>query len=276
MSDALREYLRKRVDAVPGARVGLAWRQLGREGSLLLLQGDESFHAASTMKVPVMVEVLRRVDEGGLSLEESLRVENHFASLVDGSPYALTAEDDSDPSLYARAGEPVPVRELVERMIVRSSNLATNLLLERVGAQAVTESMRQLGLTRTQVLRGVEDGKAYRQGLNNTTTARDLATLLEAIHRGEAASPASCALMIEVLLRQEHNTEIPAGLPPGTPVAHKTGQISGTLHDAAIVDPAGPSPYVLVVLTAGIVDAQVARALIVDLAREVHAYTKAS
>jgi beta-lactamase class A len=122
------------------------------------------------------------------------------------------------------------------------------------------------------VLRGVEDGKAYQKGLNNTATAQDLATLLAAIERGQAASPDSTRAMRTILLAQELNQEIPAGLPAGTPVAHKTGQISSVLHDAAIVYPPGRAPYVLVVLTSGIPDEKVARALIVDLSRRVFAH----
>jgi beta-lactamase class A len=78
--------------------------------------------------------------------------------------------------------------------------------------------------------------------------------------------------MRAILLAQELNDEIPAGLPPGTPVAHKTGQITGVLHDAAIVYPPGQAPYILVVLTSGIPDEKVARALIVDLSRRVYAH----
>ena len=122
------------------------------------------------------------------------------------------------------------------------------------------------------VLRGVEDGKAYQKGLNNSATARDLATLMTAIEQGKAASPSSTQAMRTILLAQELNLEIPAGLPPGTPVAHKTGQISGVLHDAAIVYPSGRPPYVLVVLTSGIPDEKVARALIADLSRQVYAH----
>ena len=119
------------------------------------------------------------------------------------------------------------------------------------------------------VLRGVEDSKAFAQGLNNVTSARDLSALLLAIERGQAASPGSTREMLDILARQELNTEIPAGLPPGTRVAHKTGWITGVLHDAAIVYPPGRKPYVLVVLTKGIPDRAVARQLIQDISRMV-------
>ena len=269
--DSLAARIRARIAAVPGARVAVAYRDLGGADTLFI-GADTSFHAASTMKVPVLVELFRAAEQDRVRLDDSLLLVNRFASIVDGSPYALDAGDDSDSALYARVGMRVPVRELAERMIVRSSNLATNALIPLVDGERVTRTMRSLGASRLMVRRGVEDGPAYARGLNNTTTARDLATVLGAIERGTAASRASCDAMREILLRQEFNGEIPAGLPPGTRVAHKTGSITATLHDAAIVYPPGRAPYVLVVLTGGIPDARVARALIADIARLAHAH----
>ena len=270
--DSLRVALQERIAQVPGASVAVAYQHLGDAKDSLYLEADRSFHAASTMKVPVMVEFFRQVDAGKRALDQQVPLVNQFASIVDGSPYALDAKDDEDATLYERIGKPVPVRELVERMITRSSNLATNTVIALVDAKRVTKTLRSLGARQMTVLRGVEDGKAYQKGLSNTATARDLSTVLVAIERGRAASPTSTKAMRSILLAQELNQEIPAGLPPGTPVAHKTGQISGILHDAAIVYPSGRPPYVLVVLTRGIPDEKVARALIVDLSRQVYAH----
>jgi len=164
----------------------------------------------------------------------------------------------------------VSARELVERMIVRSSNLATNAVIALVGAKHADSTAHALGARNIHVLRGVEDGKAFQRGMNNTTTARDLGALLEAIEKHTAASARSCDTMLAILSRQEFNDEIPAGLPPGTRVAHKTGSITAVLHDAALVYPAGRSPYVLVVLTRNIADERVARVLIADLSRLVY------
>lgn len=274
-TDALRKQIEQRIRAVPGADVAVSFRDLGSSDSLDL-GADVDFHAASTMKIPVMLEVLRSAEAGRISLDQGVLLVNRFHSIVDGSPYELNAGDDSDSSVYARVGERVPVRELMERMIVRSSNLATNALIALVGAEQANATAHALGATHIRVLRGVEDGKAYAAGRNNTTTSADLAVLLEKIERGEALRPESVRLMKEVLLRQEFNDEIPAGVPKGTPVAHKTGSITATLHDAAIVYPAGRAPYVLVVLTRGIPDEKVAKALIADISRLVWAYTSES
>jgi len=161
-------------------------------------------------------------------------------------------------------------------MITRSSNLATNTLMTLVGADAVTSTMRSLGAQRIQVLRGVEDGKAFEKGLNNTTTARDLGLILRAIEEGKAAPPAATREMLGILLAQEFNEKIPAGLPPGTRVAHKTGEITAVSHDAAIVYPPGRKPYVLVVLTRGIADGTKSSKLIADISAIVYAHSSAA
>jgi beta-lactamase class A len=275
-TEVLRKALTQRIGQVQGASVAVAYVDLGESQEELYLEADRTFHAASTMKVPVMLEFFRQVDAGTLSLEQPVTLANRFESIVDGSPYSLEVADDSDPALYTQLGKAVPARELVERMITRSSNLATNAVIALVGAKRVTGTLRSLGAPRMAVLRGVEDGKAYEKGLNNTATARDLATVMAALERGQAASPASTRAMRTILLAQEHNGEIPAGLPPGTPVAHKTGQISGVLHDAAIVYPPGRAPYVLVLLSSGIPDEAVARSLLVDLSRSVFAHATRS
>lgn len=268
-TDSLRARIEQRIGAVPGAVAGIAFHDL-RFGDTLYMRGDEPFHAASTMKVPVMIELFRRFDARALDPNQAILLVNQFASIVDGSPYRLSAADDSDSLVYGWVGSRVPIRTLLQHMITRSSNLSTNALIALVGAAEANATAHALGAVTMQVRRGVEDGKAFQAGLNNTTTARDLAVLMTSIERGAAAAPASCSAMRDILLHQEFNTEIPAGLPPGTPVAHKTGQITGVLHDAAIVYPPGRTPYVLVVLTRGIADEKVAQALIADISRIVY------
>ena len=262
----LRERVMTRISEVPGATVGVVFAEVGG-GAAVYVNPDSVFHAASTMKVPVLIEYFRAIDTGRIRRDEDLLLDTVFKSIVDGSPYALDAGVDSDSSVFKRVGQRVPLRWLVERMIVRSSNLATNALIERLDAKRVDATARSLGATHTKVLRGVEDGKAFEQGLNNQLSARDLATLMEAIESGKAASAASCREMVDILVRQEFNDEIPAGLPPGTRVAHKTGWITGVTHDGAIVYPPGRKPYVLVVLTRGIRERPVAQKLIADISR---------
>ncbi|MFI5211140.1 MAG: serine hydrolase, partial [Gemmatimonadales bacterium] len=232
------------------ASVGVALVDLAT-GDTLGVNPLRRFHAASTMKVPVLIELARRIDAGDFRWGDSIAVVNRFHSIVDGSEYSLNLNDDSDSTLYAILGRRVPIRTLARLMIVRSSNLATNLLVELLGASRITATAHALGADSILVLRGVEDQKAYDQGLNNTTTARDLAVLLTALQSGRAASPASTEVALTMLRAQEFNGGIPAGLPPGTPVAHKTGWLTAASHDAAIVYPPGRPPYVLVILTRG-------------------------
>ncbi|HEX9565175.1 MAG TPA: serine hydrolase [Gemmatimonadaceae bacterium] len=264
----LRQLVLERIAQVPGSTVGVVFREVGG-GTAFFVNPDTLFHAASTMKVPVMIEYFRALDAGRLRKDQDLLLGTEFKSIVDGSPYSLSPGVDSDSSVFERVGQHVPLRWLVERMIVRSSNLATNTLIEVLDAKRVDATARSLGATNMKVLRGVEDGKAFQQGLNNQTSARDLATLLEAIETGRAASSSSCREMIAVLAAQEFNEWIPAGLPSGTRVAHKTGWITGVTHDAAIIYPPGRKPYVLVVLTKGIAERPVASRLIADISRMV-------
>jgi beta-lactamase class A len=273
--DSLRGAIEARVAALrasmPTAVVAVSVRDLAPGGASLDIGGDSVFHAASTMKLPVMIELFRGADSSGRGLDEEILLTNRFTSVADGSPYALDPADDSDSAAYALVGRGVTVRELTRRMIVRSSNLATNALIARADPARTTATARALGATRMVVRRGVEDNPAFRAGIINTTTAPDLAALLTALERGQAASAASTRAMLDILRAQEYNAEIPAGLPPGTPVAHKTGSITGVLHDAALVYPGTRPPYVLVVLTRGVPDQEVARQVIVDVARLTHA-----
>lgn len=238
-------------------------------GAELLINPDVSFHAASTMKVPVMMEIYRQVAAGKLSLDQRIPIKNDFASIVDGSHYSLTVDSDSEQSLYNRVGQMETIRELIRLMITVSSNLATNLLIERVTPERVMDLMRLIGANNIRVLRGVEDGKAFQKGLNNTTTARDLMIILRQIAERRAVSAKASDEMIQVMLDQKFNEGIPAGLSPGVRVSHKTGSITKINHDAAIVYPAGRKPYVLVVLTRGIEDEKRSHKLIADISRVV-------
>src|ERR1700687_3731108 len=205
-----------------GADVGVAFRTL--DGKMeWFLRADDVFHAASTMKVPVMIELFHQVKQAKLKLDDSLTVKNEFHSLVDASVYTLDPADDSETELYKAAGQTRTLAQLCELMITVSSNLATNLLLEKLGVDDIRGTVHSLRADGMNVLRGVEDSKAFKQGLNNTTTARGLLKLLDAIANGQAIDPVSSRQVVEILARQKFNEAIPAGLPSGTRVAHKTG-----------------------------------------------------
>src|SRR2546429_451295 len=184
-ADTLRNRLEARIARAPAQAVGVYYRSLVRPDSVLI-GANLRLHAASTMKVPVMIQIFRDADAALLGLGDSLTVHTAFPSLVPGAAFTVAKEDDSDSTLYALVGRNRSVRDLLERMITRSSNLATNILIERVGAARAQASARAPGAWSIQVLRGVEDGAAYRAGPNHTTTAPDLDVLLEAIAIGLA------------------------------------------------------------------------------------------
>ncbi|MDZ7269673.1 MAG: class A beta-lactamase-related serine hydrolase [candidate division KSB1 bacterium] len=248
------------------AKIGVAFRDLetGRE---YCFNEKTMLHAASTMKVAVMIEVFRQAEAGRFQLSDSLPVRNQFISIVDGSPYSLELEEDSDDSVYAALGGKMPILELVRHMITLSSNLATNLLIELVRADSVMHTLHRLGIHELQVLRGVEDRKAYERGLNNRTNARALMLCLQAIAEGRAASPAGCQAMIAIMREQKFRQNIPAGVPPGFWVANKTGSITAIDHDCAIIGRDNRNPVVLAILTHGIATHQQASETIAGITR---------
>jgi beta-lactamase class A len=222
--------------------------ETGRE---ILINADESFHPASTIKVHVMMEVFRQAAEGRLSLDDHLPLINSFTSIADGSKYSLDVNDDSEVTLYKRSGESETIRELTRLMIVRSSNLATNILLEKVGAKNVNDFIQALGIEGVTFRRGVEDNAAFRLSMNNSATARGLTQTMKLIAEGKVVSKKASEQMIEILLKQELNESIPALLPFSVRVAHKTGWTGTVYHDTGIVFPKGRKPYAISLMTRG-------------------------
>ena len=258
---AAEQQIKKHI-ADSHADVGVAFRTLDGQTEWFY-HADDSFHAASTMKVPVMIELYRQVQAGKLKLSDPLTIHNEFHSIVDASPYKLDPSDDSETELYKAEGQTRNLTELCELMITVSSNLATNLIIEKLGVENIRAIVHSLNADGMHVLRGVEDTKAFEKGLNNTTTARALQILLASIADNTAAGPEASQQMLTLLERQKFNEGIPAGLPPGTKVAHKTGEITKIHHDAAIVF--APRPFVLVILVRGLPNIKDSSALMADI-----------
>ena len=265
---ALEASLRRTI-AGSGAEVGLYYRSLAPGGDSVTIDADVRMHAASTMKVPVMMRLFLDDQEGTRPLDSGIEITRTFHSIVDGSTFELPMDSDSDTTFYGRVGETVPVRELLDRMITWSSNLATNILIEQVDPKRVTAMLREMGADSMEVLRGVEDLKAFEAGRSNTTTARDLGVVMAAVQGSPRFTPGSREAMLSILERQHFRENIPAGLPEGTRVANKTGWITAHNHDAAIVFPPDAPPYVLTVMVRGIEDQSVAAALVADLSHQV-------
>jgi beta-lactamase class A len=258
----MREDLSEKIRTELGKQQGVfavAFKDLS-SGEELLINERESFHAASTMKTPVMIEVYRQAAQGKFSLDDAITIKNQFKSIVDGSPFSLDSADDSEHSLYTMIGSQKKLSELVYDMIIVSSNLATNIIIELVDAKNVNAGMRELGAKDIQVLRGVEDSKAFQKGLNNSVTAYDLMLIFTKMAKGETVNAEASQKMITVLMDQRFNDIIPALLPKNVKVAHKTGNITGVHHDSGIIFLPSGKKYVLVLLSKELKDTKAATA----------------
>ncbi|MGC4896013.1 serine hydrolase [Micromonospora sp. DT31] len=247
------EELDAHLDRVPGT----VSAYVGRPGADATWTrfADATHYAASTMKLAVLVALHRAAEAGRLDLDAPVPVDNSFASAQPGTPRFGNARDqDNDEAVWARVGGDAPLRWLAERMIVRSSNLATNVCLGQVGLPAVAQAWALAGARHSVTGRGIEDFAARDAGIDNLVTAADLAALLGevalgATRPGPLASPAACAAMLDVLVAQEHREDLAAGLPAGTRIAHKNGWVRGVRHGAGVVFPDDAPPYTIVVCT---------------------------
>ncbi|MBL7877327.1 MAG: serine hydrolase [Cyclobacteriaceae bacterium] len=268
--DELKKSIEAKLADQPGT-YAVAFSNLSSNEHLFINE-HELFHAASTMKTPVMVEVYKQATAGKFSLKDSIIIKNEFFSIVDGSLYSLTPDSDSDTLIYKHLGEKRTIYSLMYDMIIISSNLATNLIIDLVDAKNVTKSLREIGAKNIQVLRGVEDGKAFAAGLNNQVTAYDLMLLFEKIDAEEIVTNEASMGMVDILLDQRFNEIIPAKLPTNVKVAHKTGSITGVQHDSGIVYLPDGKKYVLVLLSKNLPDADAGVAVLADISKMIYDY----
>ena len=211
-------------------------------------EGDRFFHAASTIKVAILLALFKGIDNGRFRARDPLHVRNRFLSAINAAPCSLDSESDGDPQLYKRVGRTATIYDLAERMITVSSNLATNLLLDFIGTDYTDEVLELAKIGAVKLRRGVQDEQAFDAGLNNETTAEGLVQLFAAL-RGDFLSKKSRERVVHILLEQKFTSMIPAGLPSHATVAHKTGEISSACHDAGIVYLPEREPYIVAILT---------------------------
>jgi beta-lactamase class A len=228
---------------VPGY-IGVHARTMADGPPVLAYHDGEPFPTASTIKVLIMATAFRAIDAGEVSLQTPLR----------GSS----------------------LNRLLNLMIRRSDNDASNVLIDHFGFSEINATASAAGMTATRLRRHFLDWRAIVAHNENVSTARDMAALLYAIERGSRegldtiAKSASCRSMIDIMLGQEDRDKIPRGLPPGTQIANKTGEITGVRSDVAIVEPFGEVPYVIAVMTKELRDYSAGVAAIARIARKVH------
>lgn len=269
-AEELKDQITKELSKQAGT-FAVAFKDL-TTGEELFINEHERFHAASTMKTPVMVEVYKQAASGKFSVKDSILIKNEFKSIVDSSLYSLNATDDSDTLIYQHIGEKRTIYSLMYDMIIVSSNLATNLIIELVDAKNVTQTMRDLGIKDLTVLRGVEDSKAFQAGLNNEVTAFDLMILFEKIAREEMVSAEASMAMIDILLDQKFKDIIPAKLPTDAKVAPKSGSITGVRHDSGIVYQPNGKKYVVVLLAKGLEDSDAGVEMLATVSEMIYHY----
>ncbi len=251
----------------------IAYKDINHPEQQILINVDERFHAASTMKTPVLIELYKRAENTDLDLHDSILIKTEFKSIVDGSPFSMEVSEDSEKDLYRNLNKNTTFYNLAYEMITRSSNLATNILIDYLDAEKVTSTMRDLGADSINVLRGVEDLKAYRQGLSNTTTARDLLVIFEHLSSDTLISKEANKEMLDILKDQVYNDMISAKLPEGTEVAHKTGWITNVHHDSGIVYTSKDEGYILIFLSKNAPDREAVLEAAANISEMIYNYT---
>jgi len=246
--DALREEIERIAKQSGAERVAAAFHDY-ETGEGFSYRGEEWFHAASTIKVPVLVGAFAAIEAGEMKLDSRIHVRNQFFSVVDGAPFRVLSNRDANSEVHAYIGKTMKVRDLAWHMIVTSSNLATNLLVDLVGIDRLQRTLEQMGVDGVKLRRGVEDERAYEEGINNEVTATGLVQVLRLIEEEKAVSREASDQMLEILHGQEFRSGIPAGLPDDARVANKTGEISTVAHDTGLVYLPGREPYALALLT---------------------------
>ena len=271
------DALRQRIDAAArksDARAIAVALHDAESGAELQYDADRWFHGASTIKIAILLAVYGEIDRGRLAPQSRLHVRNRFLSAYDGSPFRILADRDADSEVHASIGKTMRVSELALHMIAMSSNLATNLLLDLIGLEAVQRTIERFGLTGLDIRRGVEDEKAFEHDIVNRVTANGLVGLLRLIAEERAYSPELSREMLDILHQQEFKKGIPARLPRDVRVAHKTGDISSVAHDAGVVYAPGRKPYVVAILTEWAADAGSRSPTIASISHAVYDYLR--
>ncbi len=215
----------------PSLKASVFCLELDR-GLFVNWEGDVSFPAASTIKLPIMLALFQDIDAGKVRLDERLTIKPELIASGSGSIQ------------YEKPGREYTMLEIVTKMIAISDNTATNVIIERLGgAEALNQRFVEWGLQSTVIRNSLPDLEG-----TNTTTAQDLSNVLLTIEHGKSVSLKSRDRMLGILEQTTTNTLLPPGLEKGSLIFHKTGDIGTVLGDTGIVDMLNGDRYVITVL----------------------------
>lgn len=235
-----------------GIEIGVAIA--GPGGSAFSHRGDDTFRSASTIKIAIMVELFRRIDDGEMSLEDL-----HELRAADKAPGSGVLQNLHD-------GISLTLGDVVYLMMSISDNPATNILIDRLGIEAINATMRDLGLERSILGRRMMGRPGLETEQENLATPLEFAQLMSSILNGTAASAASCERMIGLLELQQNARRIGRFVPEGTRWGSKTGSYDTVANDVGFVM-LEDGPLVVAVFTAGLPDMVAGEIVISEIAR---------
>jgi len=217
----LRVELNNQVASYRG-KAGIVVKDL-RTGWKVAFNEGQAFPSASLVKIPIMAASLKAAQEGRLNLDDSVILKGSYK--VPGSGILKTVP----------AGTPVKVSRLMELMVTESDNTAANMLIDRLGFDYINSYFLKLGLDETNLSRKMMDFRRRRRGVENYTTPDDMAYILEKIYRNKLLNYGASQECLSLLKEQKYRDRLPAKLPAGTEVAHKTGLERNVCHDVGII-----------------------------------------
>ena len=228
-----------------------------QSGRVFVHNPDRRFPSASMVKIPIMAASYKAAEEGRISLEDILKLERK--DKVRGSGILRATP----------SGTTVTVDALIDLMITDSDNTAANMLIDLLGFDYLGQAFKELGLDQTNLARKMMDFRSRANGVENFTTPREMAAILESMYRRTCVSPAASDKCLECLKKQKVNDRIPRYLPRSVTVAHKTGLENKVCHDAGILY-TGKGNVLVSVLTEGNTGAIIAKRMIARIAAFVY------
>lgn len=253
------QKLKDSIEAEAGlfkAKSGIVIKDL-RFGWEIKHNADEVFASASLVKIPVMAAVFKAASEGEVSLQQQVVLTNGHKTSGSG----VLKEKP--------AGTRLSVEELMRLMITESDNTAANIMIDLLGFDYCNDFFKKEGLGKTNLVRKMMDFASRKNGIENYTTASDMAAILEKMYFGKLINPSVSRKCLWFLKMQKIRDRIPARLPEETVVAHKTGLEYAICHDVGIVF-AAKGDFLICVLTKGSRKARPAKRFISRIAQ--HAY----